>query len=72
MKTRKNPTSFPGSLLFTAPWDAKRRDPGNEVGKNPNGEKKQQEIWVGTMSQALHCRFSLSRHQNKNRKPFNK
>ena len=28
-------TSFPGSLLFpsqSAPWDRKRRDPGNEIG----------------------------------------
>ena len=31
-------TSFPGSLLFTsqgAPWNVKRRDPGNEVGYEP-------------------------------------
>ena len=30
---KRFPTSFPGSLFFTslAPWDVKRRDPGNEV-----------------------------------------
>ena len=34
---RQSATSFPGSLLFTsqgAPWDVKRRDPGNEVGQS--------------------------------------
>ena len=33
MIAEARPTSFPGSLLFIslAPWDLKRRHPGNEV-----------------------------------------
>ena len=32
-------TSFPVSLLFTSPWDVKRRDPGNEVVYNASYSK---------------------------------
>ena len=37
MIAEARPTSFPGSLLFTslAPWDLKRRHPGNEVEARP-------------------------------------
>ena len=30
-----SPTSLPGCLLFTSPWDVKRRHPGNEVDLSP-------------------------------------